>query len=611
MAIKPTQHGIKVLFEQNHTFQVPKYQRGYAWDDQAVTDFLSDTTRCLKARAAGAPRNHFFGGIVAAKSPIPDSARSNYEVIDGQQRLATFVLLIARLIQRMDEAVIELDGKATLKGDQKVAKAYLKETVKQLRGLYLTYRDNVGMQYVMVPKLTLSDADKNYFQGLLDGEVVKAERASHERLQTAWELIGDFVNDILFKDGDPVAGAKQVQLLVNGVLETDCSVIFMATDTRSEAYQIFQVLNDRGVLLTDGDLLRARTMELMDQPALSQIQDKVAERWDEVLSYSPRDIDDFLRWYFSSYEGKRPSTSGLADEFMTARFKVVDGAKMKLPHAQAMVAEVEAIGAAFKQFETMGEGDWPMKADPKVVLWDRERLRMLVTHLKHTNAMPLLLSLQLLGPQRFAEAVASLERFVFRYKIIGNAHVSPMSELYLKQALAIRASPTTYKVATLRAELRALVDKYVPDAVFRANLEQLEYRSRAGNSPIRYMLIAIEDHIDWLKGGAAGVPKCKDKTVVFDFSNTTLEHVYPRSAKDADKVTALEPLKETLGNLTIFGPEDNDKLANKSFGDKRPALKKSKLQLNRDIGAGAKWDKKTVTARSASLIDMAVKLFVP
>lgn len=610
MAIKPTQHGIKVLFEQSHTFQVPKYQRGYAWDDQAVADFLSDITRCIKARADGSPANHFFGGIVAAKWPIEDSARSNYEIIDGQQRLATFVLLIGKLSQKIDSVVEQLGKIDSPSADETIAKDFLTETVSQLRALYLTYRDNVGMKYREVRKLTLSEADNEFFQALVDGSPNECQRASHDRLSTAWKLIGEFLDSTIFNSGS-VTGANRVGLLVNSVLETDCSVIFMATDTRSEAYQIFQVLNDRGVLLTDGDLLRARTMELLDTPALHDMQSKVAKRWDEVLAYGSKDIDDYLRWYFASHEGKRPSSSGLADDFMRARFKVTDGVGMNQTRAQAMLSEVKSMSAAFGQLDTMGDGEWPLEPNPKVLNWDRERLRMLVTHLKHTNAMPLLLSLQLLGARTFADVVASLERFVFRYKTIGNAHVSPMTDLYLKHAKMIRESPATYKVSNLKNDLRALLEKNVPEPVFRTNLEQISYSARSGNGHIRYMLIAIEDHIDWLKGAAAGAPKCKDKSIVFDFSNTTLEHIYPRSAKDGEKIPTLEPHKDSLGNLTIFGPEENDKLANKSYKDKRAVLKKSKLRVNRDIGEHKAWNAKEVQQRSSSLIDMAVKLFVP
>ena len=72
MAIKPIQLPIEFLFEQNHTFEVPKYQRGYAWDDEAIGDFVEDLDRCVKARLAGDHRNHFFGGIVTVRREAVD-----------------------------------------------------------------------------------------------------------------------------------------------------------------------------------------------------------------------------------------------------------------------------------------------------------------------------------------------------------------------------------------------------------------------------------------------------------------------------------------------------------------------------------------------------------
>ena len=46
MAISTDQYSIKALFEQKQTFVVPKYQRGYAWDDEAVDDFIRDISEC-------------------------------------------------------------------------------------------------------------------------------------------------------------------------------------------------------------------------------------------------------------------------------------------------------------------------------------------------------------------------------------------------------------------------------------------------------------------------------------------------------------------------------------------------------------------------------------
>jgi len=610
MAIKAFQQSVKVLFEQNHTFDVPKYQRGYAWEDEAIEDFVEDMTRCLNARFAGAQRHHFFGGIVTVRRDISGSGRSNYEVIDGQQRLASFVMLIAVVVSSMQKILKDLTSKGTLKTDEQKAKTFLSSTVETLNALYLIYNDNVELEYVEVPKLTLSKADNEFFQKILAGEQTAPLRASHERILAAWAHLEAFIENKVLQSGSASEKAKRLRVLVNAVLAEDCTVIFMHTETRKEAHQIFQVLNDRGVHLTDGDLLRATTMECLETTSLLAMQNALADRWDSVLAYPPGDTDSYLRWYFASMEGKRPKSSNLADQFLEFRFKCKDETTVNKQGAQAILQEVKQIDAEFALLRTLGEGDWPYSDHSSVTSWDRERLRMLVTHLKHTNAMPLLLSLRRLDASKFAEAISALERFVFRYKTIGNAHVSPMTELYLRNAKKIRDS-NNYSIKTLRTELAELIEKLVPDSVFEANLREVRYSPRGGNGYIRYLLITLEDYLKWYEKGAQGMPKCKDKTRVFDFSNTTLEHIYPESPETKDQDAELEKVKQTIGNLTIFGPEDNDKLANKPFPGKREALLKSSLQLNREVGANKKWRREHVEKRSDRLVAMALKIFVP
>lgn len=611
MGIRPDQLTIKALFEQNHTFQVPKYQRGYAWEDQAVSDLVRDLERCLKRRAAGNGRSHFFGGLVTVPGNVSGAPRTNHEVIDGQQRLASIVLLIAALVHRLHKAVEGLKQKPKLSAGEKKAQVFLDNTRTSLRGTYLIYVDSIDLEYVEVPKLTLSEADGQFFQELIDGEEPVAKRASHERLDHAYREMRKFVDNQLFAGADLNTIARRIQMLIDEILVEDCIVIFMKADTRSEAYQIFQVLNDRGVQLTDGDLLRARTMELLDDKPLQDLQDNLAKAWDGILFYDATDIDDYLRWYFSSHEGKRPSSPGLADEFMADRFKASDGDTVSKTRAAAILKEAKQIDAEFARLAVLGEGEWPLAADHKTDKWDRERLRMLVSHLKHTNAMPLLLSLSLLDPDKLAQAVASIERFVFRYKIVGNAHASPMTQLYLKHSKLIRGNPTKYKIGSLRADLTELVDRSVPLKLFKTILREERFNPRGGNSQIRYLLITLEDYYAWYEKGASGVPKCRDKTRLFDFANTTLEHVYPRNPKTADKVAGLDAVKDDLGNLTIFGPRDNAKLGNSAFAQKRDALSKSNLRLNRIIGAKKTWSKSDVTARTNALVDIALKVFVP
>src|SRR5688572_11339897 len=201
MTIKAFQQSVKILFEQNHTFDVPKYQRGYAWDDDATEDFVEDITRCLNARIAGNQRHHFFGGIVTVRRDVSGSGRSNYEVIDGQQRLASFVMLIAVVVRGMQHIVKDLKSKGALKGDEKKAGAFLSNTIKTLTDLYLIYKDNIELEYVEVPKLTLSKADDDFFQKIVAGEKPVPSRASHDRITAAYVRLDHYIQEGVVQSG--------------------------------------------------------------------------------------------------------------------------------------------------------------------------------------------------------------------------------------------------------------------------------------------------------------------------------------------------------------------------------------------------------------------------
>ncbi|MEZ5922482.1 MAG: DUF262 domain-containing protein, partial [Parvularculaceae bacterium] len=472
MTIETAHQSVTVLFEQNQTFEVPKYQREYAWDADAIEDFVEDLGKCLEVRLQDGKRNHFFGGIVSARLNVPGSSRPSYEVIDGQQRISSFVMLAAAVVFAMKAISADIEAKKEPSEEDGKALDYLKQTIAKIESLYLTHRYAVGLEYKVVPKLTLSKADNAFFQAILAGNDPATERPSHERIKYAWQRLNSFLASALGAEGTASAKATRLQHLIDHVLAEDCTVIFMWSDNRSEAYRIFQVLNDRGVSLTNGDLLRARTLELLDHKPVEATQNELAERWDSTLAYPPSSIDDYLLWYFGSYEGIRPKQSDVTDSFMEVRFSEASLAK-PITQAQAtkVLAEVKRIDDDFALLNQLNSGEWPYIDQAGVKQWDVERLSLLVGHLKHTNAMPLLMALQLLEPKHFAEAVASLERFVFRYKTIGNAHISPATKLYHEHAVTYSKDPGAYKVGALRTALKELIEKYASGKRFSAAIK--------------------------------------------------------------------------------------------------------------------------------------------
>ena len=178
------------LISRRVPFVVPRYQRPYAWEEGEVTDFIRDLKELYERRLndPSHPKKHFFGGIVSVERFAPDlSDMGNaYDVVDGQQRLATIMLTIALLNRGLEELAQQADSS----GDQetgRTARSYVSTT----RESYLEYKEVVGSHTQERTRLMLSRADGAFFESLVKGHtpMLRPSRASHERLQDAWQLI--------------------------------------------------------------------------------------------------------------------------------------------------------------------------------------------------------------------------------------------------------------------------------------------------------------------------------------------------------------------------------------------------------------------------------------
>lgn len=623
MEIHPYQTTIGGFFADECIFEVPKYQRNYAWTESEIEDFLKDLKKCYEVRSKNRDKGlpHFFGGIVSVESRIPGSARRKIHLVDGQQRVATFVMLIANIISlynKLNEELAELStaGDESSRVELEKCLELVAQRKPELTRKYLQLQNEVEREVVTTERLTMSEPDRRFFKNLIYGyaslEESDAKRESHRLLKKASDEIGKFLEGIvgpLLSVSDKLDALRRIE----EVLNEDFTVIHMVTKTKKAAYRLFQVLNDRGTGLTEGDLLRTTTLEMLDPPEYSGRQRVIEEAWNDILADPPSQTERFLKWYYSSVMGKRPGTASLLDDFLGAFFPqhadTVDGVVRSVEEAQSVVDEVRNLQKEISILRKLVEGEWPYPDGQPITQWEKDRLRLLIVELKHTNCIPLLLTAAVgLAPNGFSEIVQLVELFVFRYKTICNLHISPLTKVYLEQAKAICDDPAAYRVGKLRSALHSLQTAKALDSIFRSNLpSELTYKPGGGNKPLKYFLMTTEHYVRWYQEGAQGKPKCKDTTRVFDFTNTTIEHIHPQNAAPPDP--ALEKLVNTLGNLTFLGPKDNDAAGNKSFAQKKPIFEKSSVLLNRMIGRENSWDKSRVEARQQHLIEMALKIF--
>lgn len=88
------------LLDGKHHFVIPSFQRGYRWEEKQVIDLLEDIKQFADDGNARSD-SYFLQPVVVKACKYNDE--DAYEVLDGQQRLTTMLLLLKRLMKRLGE----------------------------------------------------------------------------------------------------------------------------------------------------------------------------------------------------------------------------------------------------------------------------------------------------------------------------------------------------------------------------------------------------------------------------------------------------------------------------------------------------------------------------
>lgn len=604
-SIKPTSLPIGELLDSRSPARVPRYQRAYAWTDENVTDLIEDVRRLFPFQKGEA--GHFYGGMVAIAVPDASEARGlYYEIVDGQQRLATFCLLLAQLALEADR----LREEAMQAGKLHEAKKF-EIYAAQVRDSYLYYQkyDVEEGSQKPEPRVRLNLADDDVFQDLLQGKVpsVDAGRQSHSLLVEAASLLRERLVEAVDRSNLSTSRASLVRLQ-EAVLQ-DSFVIHIVGDSRASGYRLFAVLNDRGARLTVADLLRSHHLEMLD--AYPKIRESAASLWDDLLLAGGDDVDRFLATYYTSIEGQRPKPQDLFDEVKELLFpKPARSAAA----ANAMLGTLKSAYNALLQYRDIRVGKWPFpqRQSSKATLgdWDRLRLDRLINIVRHDLADPLLLAACSLGDEeRFAELVHMLELFAFRYKNVCGGHTAPASSAYYKECKRIRglSAGATVSWSTLRNDLRTQLQKRAADDIFASAIRsKLTYDNPSARLNIRELLSIVEDYSAWLGRGAKGTPK-PDKLVTHDLSKASIEHIQPQNPQVTNR--SLADHVHRLGNLSYWSPDDNSAAGNEDFVTKKSIYATSKVGLNRELSSLRRWDLAELEKREKELIKRACLVF--
>lgn len=598
MDITPSYVSIGKLFEQNILFEIPKYQRYYAWEDEQVDDFIEDVSELINQHE----KDHFFGGIVCVEKKVQGSNRQQRELVDGQQRITTTMLLICAIYN----AYCAIEESAE---DEEI-KIVIKSRKAKIERKYFVYDDEINRKPIKVRHLKVSDADEECYEAIISGKTVSEKRESHKKMKKAYEKMVCFVTAKVNK-AESVSESLNILADIEDVIDRSCTVIFIDAKTKKDAYALFQVLNDRGMGLTVGDLLKSKTLEIVTKEDSSFDEDALLRKWDEILSGENKAIDRFLRYYYMSIIGKRAGTNSLFDDYIEKIFKVEE---RKLSYSEEeinkVISCVETLHEASMKFYSIESGEWPYEDKQPVTLWDRNRLKNLISYLDYDITLALLIASTKLSHDKFNEIVQVLEKFMFRYKGICNNKHQKLGEIFMKEALVIRDNPDNYRISSLTKQLKPLIEESASDDLFKEKLKGLKYVERGNNKLLKYLFATINEYHKWYDDNASGKPKA-EKGKIINFEDVSIEHIFSQSPQASDVIPeGLDDINE-LRNLTLLTLKENgERVKNKPYSEKRKVYIESEYDINKKFEEYMVWDSDSMNNWLDYILDLCCKIFV-
>ena len=280
---RPSSLTIKQLFGNTDSlYQIPRYQRAYSWGDDQLEKLWDDLIEAKENDP-----NYFLGSVITAKS---EDSTSYLDIVDGQQRLTTLTILLCvyrDLFPNINEDLLDTDPFAI---DNKVI------------GSSIRFND----RFERLRLRTHSNHQSDFDTIVLNGDTTNLKKPTKQDLRKD-EPKHKFINTAHFftnklKDlGKDDAGAL-INYLFNSVkiIRIDCqSVAF--------AIKLFQVLNDRGLDLSNADLIKSfligqiQKKYVADGELKKQKEDQFMDDWKVCENYS-NDTQTSLNDLFVMYE---------------------------------------------------------------------------------------------------------------------------------------------------------------------------------------------------------------------------------------------------------------------------------------------------------------------
>jgi Protein of unknown function DUF262/Protein of unknown function (DUF1524) len=540
---------------------VPDYQREYVWTEKEVQQLLDDVDEQFDT---GERREYFIGTVLVS----PTEEKNHFEVIDGQQRLTTFFLMLCALRQHFPGdpqyplftgllSTAYTDGAGNLKTSLKLEPRY----------------EHAGE---LMNRIVAIDADPQTTRAKIAASGLP-KFGSLENLLNAYTTIHAYL-DANYKD---LAKLKQYW----GYLANNVVFIQISTDV-SSALKIFETINERGVGLNSMDLLKNLLFTQVKPSDFTRLKDE----WKKITAPLEKAKEKplrFLRYFvMANYKIKNVRSDAVVREDEIYDWLVDKDNAALCDYKNDPFGFVRKIIRNVEQFIGFTQG----RANDGQASLAMDTMQQLCGAAFSLHYV-LLLAASGFPKPLFEHFVRQLESFLFYY-IFTKTPTKDLERNFSLWADDLREIGGLTDATAQKSKLNEFIaDKFqknmatkdadLADAMKRYTLGSMQqYRTR-------YLLAKLTQHVEMaFKGmttpGALG-----------EFTALEIEHILPNTPEPelresfatANPGKVYDDYKTHLGNLTMLEKPINIVAGNGFFADKTVEYVKSGNYLTRSIVA--------------------------
>lgn len=567
--------------ESGVIYAIPRYQREYTWSraqwDALFEDLLDNEL------------NYFLGSIICINQTQDALTVQSLELVDGQQRMTTLSLLLAAIYQSFS-ALPNLTMEQQIELYNLKHKLVLKKKSDQPRLIPQVQNSNQQDYYSVLGQI-----------GILE-DVDTVPNAGNRRIMKAFRHFLSRIALYLEHSANPMTSLLTLLEKVN-----TATLVKIEVAGHSDAYTLFESLNNRGVPLTAIDLIKNKLLAILESQDKGSI-DKQYNRWKKVIDSLGEDYAVQERFFRQYYNAFKPELKDVVSVPVATKSNLMQVYEKLIAHdAESFLQAMIRMSGHYAQIV----GYRPVPAQPK--------LSNLLLSLDRIQGAAAYLLLMVLFDRKTDLAmqdthIEQVMNFLIAFFVRRNTTDLPptrdLTRIFMVLAEAILPLRGGEVVSHIQQTLES---ESASDEQFEKSLKGPIYEDN--KAVCRFVLCALEES-RMTRETQVDLWALKGKQYVW-----TIEHIFPQGENipeswvqmiaDGDADLA-EQYRQThahcLGNLTISGY--NSALGNKSFAEKQSRTDNQSrkvgynngLYLNQALATESSWTVAKLKARTDQLV---------